>query len=289
MKKVAYLLTIIILLIGINPVSANTNNNIVDFSKKGNITITLNDGTESGVVEGANIKIYKLADAYSKNSNLAFSYYEDIEKYQNDINENNLNEEILESIYNSNIFTMEDTTDNNGYVSFNDLDLGLYLVEQTNQVEGYSKIDSFLVYLPQVEDNKWIYEIVATPKIDIIRLMDVIVEKKWDAISDNTPEQVTIQLLKKDEIIDTVILNKENNWTYTWKQIEASDEYEVLEINIPTGYTATYRQVENKFIVTNTKTLVQTGQNIFLIQLLTLLGLLFIIIGIVCEKRKKYE
>ena len=119
--------------------------------------------------------------------------------------------------------------------------------------------------------------------------MDITVEKKWDMVNNNTPNNVTIQLLKKDEIIDTIILNKENNWTYTWKQIEASDEYSVKEINIPAGYTDTYRQIENKFIVTNTKTLVQTGQNIFLIELLSVTGLIFITIGLIYNKRKNYE
>ena len=176
-----------------------------------------------------------------------------------------------------------------GIVEFNNLDLGLYLVKQTNKVEGYSNIDSFLVTIPKEIDNKWTYEINANPKTDIIRLMDITVEKKWDMVNDNTPEKVTIQLLKKAEIIDTIILNKENNWIYTWKQIEASDEYSVKEINIPAGYTDTYRQVENKFIVTNTKTLVQTGQNILLIEILTILGLSLIVLGIFLDKRKNYE
>ena len=79
MKKITYLLTIIILLMSTTKVLANTNNNIVDFSKKGTITITLiNDDTN--LVEGANIKIYKLADAYSNNNNLDFSYNSNLEE-----------------------------------------------------------------------------------------------------------------------------------------------------------------------------------------------------------------
>lgn len=289
MKRFRYLLTIIMLLVGISPVFANTNN-IVDFSKKGIITITLSDGSDNGLVEGANIKIYKLADAYSEDHNLAFSYHKDLEACENNIKNNDLNEKTLECIYNSNVFSEEKTTDSFGYTRFNNLDLGLYLVEQTNKVEGYSSIDPFLIYLPQIEENGWIYEINATPKMDIIRLMDVIVEKKWDTISgDNTIDKVLVQLLKKDEVIDTIILNNENNWTYTWTQIEASDEYSVKEIEIPAGYTATYRTVDNKFIITNTKTLVQTGQNILIIELLASLGLIFVVAGFIINKRNNYE
>ena len=46
---------------------------------------------------------------------------------------------------------------------------------------------------------------------------------------------------------------KENNWEYTWEQIEASDEYNVKEINVPEGYTPTYKQIANTFIITNSK------------------------------------
>ena len=289
MKRLTYLLTIIVLLIGISPVYANTNDNIVDFTKKGTITITLSDNSNTSLVEGANIKIYKLADAYSKDYNLDFNYNENLEECITNIKENNLNQETLECIHESNLITEENTTNNSGYTAFNNLDLGLYLIEQTNKVDGYSKIEPFLVYIPQIEESNWIYEINATPKVDIIRLMDVIVEKKWDSVnSESTPESVTIELLKGEEVIETIILNKENNWTYTWIQIEESDEYSVKEKDVPAGYTDTYRQVGNKFIVTNTKTLVQTGQNILIIEILTIFGLIFIVAGYILNKRNNY-
>ena len=284
-KKIKYLLIFIMLLmIGKSTVYAN---NTVDFTKKGTINITLNDSINNNAIEGANIKIYKLAEAYSKNSNLAFSYHEDLEQCQKNIEEEILNEETLKCIYNSNLITENENTNDLGYVYFDNLDLGLYLIEQTNAVEGYSKIDPFLVYIPQVENNNWIYDIKATPKTDIIRLMDIIVEKKWDIVNSSTrPNEVTIELLKDKEVIDTIVLNDENNWTYTWYQIEESDLYEVLEKNVPEGYTDTYRQEGNKFIVTNTKTLVQTGQNILIIELLAIFGLIFITTGLIVNKSK---
>lgn len=287
MRKGAYLLTIIMLLMGISPVLANTNNNIVDFSKKGIITITLSDGSDTDRVDGANIKIYKLADAYSENSNLAFSYHEDLDACKDNINNNDLNEEVLECIHNSSVITREKTTDSLGYVLFDNLDLGLYLIEQTNRVSGYSKIDSFLVYLPQVEENSWIYKVDATPKVDIIRLFDLIVEKVWNVTSGtDIPNEITIDLYKDDVVVDTIKLNKDNNWSYTWIQIEKSDEYSVKEKNIPVGYTASYRQDGNKFIVTNTKTLVQTGRNIWISIMLTVSGLILIIIGYTYNRKE---
>lgn len=292
-KKIKYFLIFIMLLsIGNSKVLANNSDHIIDFNKKGKITIALNESIDSTPIEGAEITIYKVATATSENNNLVFKYIDSIKNCDGDLSnlsDISLTSKIDKCIENIDLTPQINLTNELGIVEFNNLDLGLYLVKQTNKVEGYSNIDSFLVTIPKAIDNKWTYELNANPKTDIIRLMDITVEKKWDMVNNNTPNKVTIQLLKKDEIIDTIILNKENNWTYTWKQIEASDEYSVKEINIPAGYTDTYRQVENKFIITNTKTLVQTGQNIFLIELLSVTGLIFITIGLIYNKRKNYE
>ena len=292
-KKIKYFLIFIMLLsIGNSKVLANNSDHIIDFNKKGKITIALNESIDSIPIEEAEITIYKVATATSENNNLVFKYIDSIKNCDGDLSnlsDISLTSKIDKCIENIDLTPQINLTNELGIVEFNNLDLGLYLVKQTNKVEGYSNIDSFLVTIPKAIDNKWTYEINANPKTDIIRLMDITVEKKWDMVNNNTPNKVTIQLLKKDEIIDTIILNKENKWTYTWKQIEASDEYSVKEINIPAGYTDTYRQVENKFIVTNTKTLVQTGQNIFLIELLSVTGLIFITIGLIYNKRKNYE
>lgn len=294
-KKIKYFLTLItLLLLTSNQVLANTNNNIVDFSKTGTVSITLKENLEQNPIVGAEITIVEIAEATTENNNLAFIYHKNITDCKADLsnlkNENLVNE-ISKCITNIELPSQTKLTDQTGVVVFDELRLGLYLVKQTNKVEGYSNIDEFLVMIPKVENNSWIYNIEAKPKTDITRIMDLTVEKVWNDSSklENHPQNVTIELYKGNKLIDTIDLNEDNNWTYTWKDIEKSDEYSIKEINIPAGYTANYRQEENKFIVTNTKTLVQTGTNILTIELLATLGLLFLLIGIICEKRKKYE
>ena len=263
---------------------------VIDFSLKGSISITLSDSLENTKVEGANIKIYKVADAYEEKNNLAFSYHDDLKTCQEDLEKGKISDRVLKCVKDSEVDSVEQTTNYEGVVKFENLDLGLYLITQTNKVEGYSKIEEFLIMIPEILDNKWNYNIEALPKVDIIRLFDLTIEKVWNVSDDsNVPNEITVQLLKKGEVIDTIVLNDKNNWSYTWNQIEKSDEYSVKEINIPQGYTATYRQEENKFIITNTKTLMQTGMQIWIIELLTVLGMLFIVTGFICEKRNKYE
>lgn len=292
-KKISYLLIMFALFIGFNNiVNAQESNYTIDFSRKGSIEITLHEETRDSYVEGAEITIYHIADIYNKNNNLAHKFTEQFsgcEVSLEDINKDGLHKE-LEKCITEETTGISDFTDENGKVVFDDLSLGLYLVKQTNKVEGYSVIDTFIANIPVVIDNSWTYDIVAEPKTEIIRLMDVIVEKKWDIQnSRSTPKSVVIELLKNEEVIDEITLSNENNWTHTWTQIIESDEYSVREKVVPEGYTVTYRQEGNKFIVTNIRTLVNTGQNNIISIILGSIGLILIIVGVIYDKRKKCE
>ena len=289
-KRIKCFLIFVLGIMIVKPVLADTSDNIVDFSKKGSISITLGEDEENIKVSGADVTIYKIADAYSKDSNLAFNYHESLKDYELELNGGNISEKVLEIIANNEIINFSATTNELGTVIFTDLDLGLYLVIQTNRVEGYSKIDPFLVFIPEIIDNIWVYDVNAEPKVDIIRLFDLSVEKVWNVSTNiNIPESVIIELLINDEVIDTVTLNNKNNWTYTWRQIELSDKYSVKEKEVPSGYTVTYSREGNKYIVTNTKSLVQTGRVAWIAPILAIFGLSFVVVGVILEKRKKYE
>lgn len=292
MKKIKYLVIIFISILILSPIDIiRANTNIIDYNKKGSITITLKDSQESSPVANAKISLYKIANIIDTDSNLSFKYVPEMSSCPISIDElKEVNKELLTCLDNSAIIPLKKTTDIKGTLTFNDLTLGLYLVKQTNEVEGYSKIDEFMIMLPEFIDNSWNYSIDATPKTDIIRLIDITVKKVWNN-SNHTelPKEVTVRLLKDKEIIDTVKLNKENNWTYTWKNLEKSDEYNVKEINIPTGYTASYRNEEYFFTITNTNTLIKTGQDRWLIMLTSLLGIILLIIGLITEKSYSNE
>ena len=292
-KKISYLLIIFTLFFGFNNfVNAEELNYTVDFTRKGSIDITLYEESGNSYISGAEITIYHIADIYDKNGNMAHKYTEQFSTCEvslDDINKEGLHTD-LEKCISSNSTGIAKLTDENGNVKFNDLSLGLYLVKQTNKVNGYSVVDTFIANIPVVLNNSWTYDIVAEPKTEIIRLMDVIVEKKWDIQnSKSTPESVIIELIKDNEVIDEITLNNENNWTYTWFQITESDEYSVREKVVPEGYTVSYRQEGNKFIVTNIRTLVDTGQNNIISIILGGLGIILIIVGVIYDTRKKYE
>mgnify|MGYP004541826567 FL=1 len=291
MKRIKIILLSILMLYSTNIYALE--GNTIDFNSKGSIEITLNEKTDNEKIEGAEILLYKVADAKSENHNLMFEYIDELKSCDaslNDLETKSKSEEI-EKCINENIKSLKQITDINGTVKYNDLDLGLYLVKQNNIVEGFSKIDSFLVMIPKIVNNKWIYDIKSTPKTDIIRVIDINVKKVWNTSTSNTndsiklPRSIEVELLLNDKVIDTVKLSKDNNWSYTWEDLAKSEEYTIKEINVPKGYTPSYQKDNNTFIVTNTSTLVQTGQMLWIVMLLIITGITFIIISIIYDRK----
>lgn len=291
MKRIKIILLSILIFYSTNIYALE--NNTIDFNSKGSIEITLNEKTDNEKIEGAEILLYKVADAKSENHNLVFEYIDELKSCNaslNDLETKSKSEEI-EKCINENIKSLKQITDINGTVKYNDLDLGLYLVKQNNIVKGYSKIDSFLVMIPKIVNNKWIYDIKSTPKTDIIRVIDINVKKVWNTSTSNTndsiklPRSIEVELLLNDKVIDTVKLSKDNNWSYTWEDLAKSEEYTIKEINVPKGYTPSYQKDNNTFIVTNTSTLVQTGQMLWIVMLLIITGITFIIISIIYDRK----
>lgn len=288
MKKIKYLLIGLLIMI---PGMVKADTGIVDFEGRGTIELLLKESTDGTMVSGAEISIVKIAKAIDKNNNLAFEYVDEISDCSLLVDEiKDVSSELLECIDKSNLKYDKKITDKNGMVKFNNLELGLYLIKQTNKLEGYSSFLPFLIMIPEFIDDEWNYDIEATPKTDIIKLMDITVRKEWNISSNKMiPEEIEIQLIRGSQVIDTIKLNKDNDWKYTWEELEVSDEYRVLEVNVPDGYTASYRNEDGVFIIVNTDTLIKTSSNTWLIQGLALLGIIIITIGIICEKKECHE
>ncbi len=292
MRRIKYFIILGLSLLLVMPrgnVLANTN--IVDFSKKGTITLELKESTDKTSVSSAEVSIYLIARATEVDNNLVYEYVDELRNCQVELTSSEIDsDKLVECTKDVNLTMQKGITDKKGIVVFNNLELGLYLVKQTNKLDGYSSFSPFLVMLPQDINNSWVYEVMATPKTDIIKLIDLTVKKVWNN-SKNTkiPDSINIQLLKGRKVIDEITLNNDNNWTYVWNDIEKSDEYSVKEVNIPLGYTVSYRNDGYIYIVTNTDTLIKTGQSVWLIELLALLGVLSIAAGLINEKRNNNE
>lgn len=88
---------------------------------------------------------------------------------------------------------------------------------------------------------------------------DIIVRKKWVGDDESSrPESVTVQLVQNgDPIGDPVTLTAsrkpENDWKYTWEDLDEDSEYDIIELDTPAGYISSVENVRgNYWVITNT-------------------------------------
>ena len=194
---------------------------------------------------------------------------------------------------------------------------GLYLVLGDRITQGGFRYDPmpFMVMLPtqDTDKNEWLYDVIVNPKHESSEIPDTPstitrkVLKVWDdANSSDRPTEVTVQLLRDGKVYETVTLNAENNWRYTWSGLDDSYRWTVVEKECK-GYTVQVERDGITIVITNTRevdvpdnptpttpkptnpTLPQTGQLWWPVPLLVMGGLLFLVIGLFCRKRTSGE
>lgn len=119
---------------------------------------------------------------------------------------------------------------------------------------------------------------------------DLTVKKVWSDENDKRgirPNSVTVTLYNGDKAVDKVTLGAWNNWRYTWHDLDRNGDWSVLETGIPKGYTPSYRTNGDVVTITNTATLIQTGQMNWPILVLGGLGMLMIFCGVLVMRKKK--
>lgn len=154
----------------------------------------------------------------------------------------------------------EAVTDENGVVSFADLPLGLYLVEsvRVEQEKGYCQFDSFVISVPNLDENdSRVYDVAAKPKSVYREVLPqevtYTVNKLWkdEGHEHLRPRSVSVDLYRDGDKVETVTLSAENNWTYSWTAVDDGAVWQAVESDVPEGYKVTLEQKGNFFFVTN--------------------------------------
>lgn len=140
-------------------------------------------------------------------------------------------------------------TDENGTIAFptegKSLKAGLYLVigYRATTPDFYTYCATpFMVCLPgeNLEENVWEYSQIAEPKFSKDfnppdEEGDKVITRKaikiWDdeGYDSLRPENITVQLLCDSDVYDEQLLNKENNWRYSWDNLEPDHDWYVVE------------------------------------------------------------
>lgn len=281
MKKILWLLGISFMFV--LPVSANT----VDFNRKGSITFELTEQEHNKKIADANIEIVKIADArVDLNSNLYYEYVSSLTECNVDIKDvTKIDVNELASCINDNTQRLSSISDNNGKVSFNNLDLGLYLIRQTNKLNKYTSIDSYLVTLPTIENNDWIYDIYSIPKTEIQKKMNITIIIEWKTEKDIKGNRVTAELFNDNQKVNDYLLTKDDNWMVI-DNVLLSDKYSVRGESIE-GFNISYVIQGNVFKIIYSDDLPQTGENVYITYILAFTGLVFILLGVTFKRNEK--
>ena len=259
-----------------------------DQSKTGSISVTLIEKKQNEPIVGAELSVYYIATAIlDADGNLIYDYTGDFKQFDTAIDDTSLATKLDAFISKHNVPSTKMTTNADGTALCNELPLGLYFVKQTGAVEGFAPCTPFLVTVPNEKNGEYVYDVNASPKTEVSRLTSITMKKVWNTdASTEVADSVTIQLLKNGNVVKTAILNAQNNWQITYNDMPESDAYSIKEVDVPKGFTATYKQNDYVFTVTNTSTLIQTGQLMWPIPVLAMGGMILIAVGITLLKKK---
>lgn len=162
-----------------------------------------------------------------------------------------------------------------------------WTVEEAEVPAGYTVSYNTVGTLTTITNTK---KTPPKPDPDPSYPLDVVVRKVWSSDDmKERPDSVTVTLYNGDVPYETVRLGAWNNWTYTWKDLSAYGNWQVIESNIPKGYVPSYSVSGNVVTITNTRSLIQTGQLNWPIWVLGGAGLVLVSLGGAMLVKKKRE
>lgn len=143
-----------------------------------------------------------------------------------------------------------------GYVDFENLPIGIYLVTGSSGTIGdfvYTPKPALIIITSDSEEM-----IEAGVKYTVVAGssdMAYAVKKVW-AVQDGAeyPQSVTVQLFKSGELYDEVVLNAENNWFHTWQDLSSDYDWYVIEKDIPSNYSVSITLDSSIFTIENKST-----------------------------------
>lgn len=260
-----------------------------DPEKTGFVSVTLTEQCDKEPIVGAELSLYYVATVVmDADRNLSYVYTDAFEDSGIDMDDTSLATKLDAFVSQHSVPSIKITTNAEGTAMCDEIPLGLYFVKQTGAVEGFAPCTPFVVTVPGMNADGYVYEVNASPKTEVARLASITIKKVWNTdASTEAAERVTVQLLRNGNVVKTATLNAQNNWQVTYTDMPESDAYSIKEIDVPKGFTATYSKTGYVFTVTNTSTLIQTGQLIWPIPVFAVGGMLLIAVGITLLQKKR--
>ena len=197
------------------------------------------------------------------------------------------------------------TTNSEGKVSLLSLDAGIYLIAGQPLIEGDDGYftDPQVIFFPLnpgLDDEYWNSNITIQPKATMRCILDPLVyktKKIWadDGAEKYRPDEITVRLYQNGIEYDKVVLSKDNNWSYTWKDLDPKSEWTLKE-DVVLDYSADISLENDTFIVTNTfegeiapsdENIHQTGLLWWPVPLMAFVGMALVILGMFVTRKEQ--
>ena len=166
-----------------------------------------------------------------------------------------------------------------------------WTVEEANVPAGYTVRYNTVGTMTTITNTRnYTPSTPPTPPTPPTSPLDITVYKEWSSDDGkDRPDSVTVTLYNGETAYDTVRLGAWNNWSYSWKDLNTYGNWQVIETNIPKGYVPSYRVSNGVVTITNTRSLIQTGQLNWPIWVLGGTGLVLVALGGAILVKKKRE
>lgn len=146
---------------------------VPNVNAKGSISITLTDPTTKKAVTSGKFTLYQAAEVKVTDTGLYYAYVNGFGSdgatlTGKDVENNAGLAAALEKKISSSYAGVTAAVGTDGTVKFSDLPLGVYLVVQSELSSSYNKVSSFVVTIPQTEENGFVYDVDASPKMQTL-------------------------------------------------------------------------------------------------------------------------
>ena len=143
---------------------------IPDENRKGTITVEME--YNGSAVTGGVLTVYRVGEIRENNGNYNFGKTAAMEgftgSYEN-VGSVSFAEDVAAFVERKKLPAYAVAKNENGKAVFSDLELGLYLITQTENSSGYEPLKPFLASVPMNEDGRYVYEIHAEGKFQLIQ------------------------------------------------------------------------------------------------------------------------
>ena len=141
---------------------------VPDYHRLGSISVSMT--YQGKPVSGGILTVYRVGDVSEDDGNYFFTLVDALDGYGislEDLNDADLADYILKAVREEGIKGTSQKIDKNGRAVFEDLSIGLYLVAQTKAANGYNGAAPFLIGLPNRENDSYVYDVDASPKVEL--------------------------------------------------------------------------------------------------------------------------